>query len=198
MSAICAALPTAWQRSKNKITRLRLTIAGLLPSSSIIANIGSTDATRAITRPDLLQKRTMLHPQEAPRSADHATTSATTIAKDRSSFEEIGQKLAKFELSNRTHVNTLSAMVTSQGPQKTSHVETYVGPQYKIRTIAKNLRKMGSRLPCGPPSGPPLPSSYLPPLDPYHVPNIYLANKVWARQRWEANNKNEVWARHRR
>jgi len=114
----------------------------------------------------------MLCPQGAPTAADNATATTTTSATDRPSPDQIRPKWTKPGHHNRTHCDTLSAIVTSRGPQ---NVETYVGPPYKEITVPKNtiipyktLQKMDYRPPSGPPSKP---SSSWPPSDLYHGPN---------------------------
>jgi len=112
----------------------------------------------------------MLCPQGAPTAADNATATTTTSATDRPSPNQIRPKWTKPGHHNRTHCDTLSAIVTSRGPQ---NVETYVGPLYEEITVTKytiipykTLQKMDS----GPPSGPPSkPSSSWPPTDLYYV-----------------------------
>ena len=66
----------------------------------------------------------MIRQNGAPTAADHATTTATTITTDGSSFVEIGLKLAEPGHTNRTHLDTSSAIVTSREPQNTLRVES--------------------------------------------------------------------------
>jgi hypothetical protein len=104
---------------------------------------------------------TMLREQGAHTDADCVNATVITSAQNHSSFEKNGEKLAKFELLNRSYYDTLSAIVTSRGPQKTSCVETYLESWYKNNTVPKttikeykNPRKTGSETPSGPPSLP--------------------------------------------
>ena len=80
---------------------------------------------------------TMLRQNGAPTAADHATTTATTITTDGSSFVEFGPKLAEPGHTNRTHLDTSSAIARSRRPQNTSRVESYVENWYKNSTIPK-------------------------------------------------------------
>ena len=70
-----------------------------------------------------------------PTDVDCATATVVTTAPNQPSFETIGPKLAEFELWNRPHWETSSAIARSRGPQNTS---AYVKNWYKNSTTPKS------------------------------------------------------------